>query len=147
MDPNLQNLVQIVAVPIAQSNTGSGISSLARKFANYTIDRSPEKHSSDKGKRVDITNGIGILGYAILLPYTDGIMGPTKCYDRTASLHVFSIEEKVIGEEMYWNVNRGLVDEALDRSREQGDRFKTVLTSTTFSDEEPALVRWRGGVD
>ena len=92
---------------------------------------------------MDITNGIGILGYAILLPYTDGMKGPTKCYNRTASLHIFSIEEKVIGEEMYWNVNRGLIEEALDRIREQGYRYKTVLTSTPFSDEEPALVRWR----
>lgn len=44
---------------------------------------------------------------------------------------------------MYWDVNRALVDEALERSKEQGDRYKTVLTSSSFSAEEPALVKWR----
>jgi hypothetical protein len=134
LDFSLQNLVQIVAVPIPLP-ASIGISDLVNKFKNYTIDKAPIV-SDVKGKCPDISAGISILGYAVLLPYADGLTGNVKCYDRTARLNLSSVDESVLGEEMYRNVNRALVDEAIERSREQGDRWKTVLTSTTFSEAD-----------
>jgi L-amino acid N-acyltransferase YncA len=135
LKPPIPEIIQIVAVPITQPST-SGISGLVQKFKTYTID----KLEDSKGKVVDITAGIGILGYAILVPYTDGVAQGVRCYDRTARLYVSSLEESVVGPELYLDVNRALIDEAIER---RCDRFKTVLTSMTFSEEEPGLVRWR----
>lgn len=143
VDPSIQNIVQIVAVPITPPNHGAlNISGLVRKFKNYTVDTKP-KSAEHKQKDPDITNGMGTLGYAILIPYIESIGILTKCYQRTATLYVYSLEQDVLGDEMYWDVNRALIDETLERSREQGDRYKTVVTRSSFSEDEPALVRWR----
>lgn len=85
------------------------------------------------------------LGYIIILPYKEDNdkERPRGCYDRTASLYIFSFEEDVLGEKLYGALNSVLIDEALASCKERGLRFRTVIVSSVFHREQESLISFR----
>lgn len=79
----------------------------------------------------------GLLGYIYLVPFSDSYRTwdgkPMTCYDCTTSMYLRTLGEVFLDTDLYYDIVATLIDEALSKSRDRNDRYKTVVVRCLFS--------------
>lgn len=144
-DKVIPNMVYLVAT---LGNGGSFDSNPATygtsPTPNYTVDNVDVVARGHKDSRSLTASFPGnVLGYIMILPYKEDADHLNSCFNRTASLYLFTFEEDVLGEKVYRAVNSTLVDEALARCKERGLRYRTVTAAFVFRQDQETLTTFR----
>lgn len=83
------------------------------------------------------------LGYAILLPYKQDGGYSSSCFNRTASLFLFSFEQDILGEKLYHDITAELVEKALASCKERNLRYRTIAAEFSFHRDQETLTTFR----
>ncbi len=127
--------------PAAESAVNYTVENVDTLVANYKAAKKAGKAAKDS-----VPTFPGILGEAWLCPFIE--TAPTRtvgrsCYDRTATLALTIVVESLLGHELWHAVHVALIDEVFSRVGEYAPRYKTVTTTTTFSEKDHTLVKYR----